>query len=129
MNLVKVSTGDSDYPDNVRMVKRIKYAIGDRAEVGSGKEAYDLEAGVFELEGGLLVGAAINAYIADIGGAQTARGDREDMDADPIPPSSVSTIGSNWQVSSMQPRCATTSSSSDLIEIIIDSGRCRREEC
>ena len=77
------------------MTKRIKYAIGDRAEVGSGEKTYDLEAGVFEVEEGFSVGAAGDAHIVEIGGAQTARGDREDIDADHIPPSSVSTTGSD----------------------------------
>ena len=40
------------------------------------------------------------------------------MDTDPIPPSSVSTTGSNPQVSSMLPRHAKISSLSDLIEIM-----------
>ena len=86
LHRVKVPAGDPDCPDDVRMVKRVKYAIGNRAEVGSGEETYDLEAGVFKVEERLQVGEAGNTHITNIGGDQTARGDREDMDADPIPP-------------------------------------------
>ena len=74
LHRVKVLTGDPDCLDDVRMTKCIKYTIGDRVEVGSGEETYDLEVGVFEVEGGLTVGSSGNAHIADIGGAWIARG-------------------------------------------------------
>ena len=41
---------------------------------------------MFEVEGGLRVGAAVGVHITDIGGARTAREDREDIYADQIPP-------------------------------------------
>ena len=70
------------------------------------------------MEGGLPVGAAGDSHITDIGGAQRARGDREDMDVDPIPPSSVSTSGSNRQLSPIRSRRGTASSSSDMVELM-----------
>ena len=101
LHRIKVPTGDPNCLEDVWRAKRVKYAIGDRAEVGSGEETYNLEVGVFEVKGGLPVGAAGDSHIADTGGARRERGDREDMDADPIPPSSISSSGSNRQLSPM----------------------------
>ena len=105
------------YPDDVNMAKHLKYAIGDRAEVGGGEDTYDLETGVFKVEGRLLVGATADAHIAGIGGARTTKEDIEDMDSDQIPPISVITC-SQRQVSPIRPRRATNSSSAELIDIL-----------
>ena len=74
LHRIKVPMGDLDCMDDVRRGKNIKYTIGDRLEVGSGEETYDLEAGVFEVEEGLSVGAGGETHIADIGGSRIARG-------------------------------------------------------
>ena len=39
----KVPTGDPSMPTEIRMAKRVKYLIGDKAEVCGGTEEYDLE--------------------------------------------------------------------------------------
>ena len=110
-------TGNLECPDGAKKAKRVKYAIGDRTKVGGGEDTYDLEARVFEVEGGLPVRAADDAHIVYIGGARTAMEDREDMDADHVPPSNVSTC-SQRQVSPTRPRRATTSLLTELIDIM-----------
>lgn len=72
-------TGDPECADDVKLVKHIKYTIGDRAESGGG----ELETGLFEVEGELPVGVAADAHIEDSGGIRTAR---EEYDADSILP-------------------------------------------
>ena len=39
----KIPIGDPNMPVKVRMVKRVKYLIGDRASIGGGTEEYDME--------------------------------------------------------------------------------------
>jgi hypothetical protein len=38
-----IPTGDPSMPDEVRLAKKVKYKIGDKANIGDGEEEYDLE--------------------------------------------------------------------------------------
>jgi hypothetical protein len=42
-----IPTGDPNCPPEVRQAKRVKYKIGDKANIGDGEEEYDLEGGTF----------------------------------------------------------------------------------
>ena len=44
----KVPTGDPDCPEEIRLAKRVKYLIGDRANLGGGQEEYDMETNRFD---------------------------------------------------------------------------------
>ena len=43
----QIPTGDPSMPPEVRRAKRVKYLIGDKANLGDGEEGYDLESGSF----------------------------------------------------------------------------------
>jgi hypothetical protein len=43
-----IPTGDPDCPPEVRQAKRVKYMIGDKANIGDGEEEYDMEGGTFD---------------------------------------------------------------------------------
>ena len=47
LHRVTVPTGDSNYPDEVKQAKRIKYGIGQKAVIGGGEEDFGLETGTF----------------------------------------------------------------------------------
>jgi hypothetical protein len=44
----KVQTGDPNCPPVIKLAKRVKYMIGDRAELGDGEELYDMEKDRFD---------------------------------------------------------------------------------
>ena len=51
LHRIKVTTCDPNCPEDVWREKRVKYVIGDRAEVGSGEETYKLEGGCLRWKG------------------------------------------------------------------------------
>ena len=65
-----VPTGDPHCPADVKLAKRVKYAIGDKAELGGGEEDYTLEENSFAVPGGVPVGSAGNDRL--IGGLMQA---------------------------------------------------------
>ena len=54
----EVPTGDPAIPQHVRLAKKVKYMIGNRANLGGGGEDYNLEENTFEVAGGHPVGSA-----------------------------------------------------------------------
>ena len=60
-----VPTGDPHCPADVRLAKRVKYVIGDKAEMGGGEESYILEENRFTVPGDNPVGSAGNDQFID----------------------------------------------------------------
>ena len=60
-----VPTGDAHCPDDVSLAKRVKYAIGDKTNLGGGEEDYVLEENSFVVAGGHTVGSTGNDQLID----------------------------------------------------------------